>query len=223
MSRVFIIRHAQSQNNSLPESQRVCDPGLTTLGYRQAQATAQALMSYSIGNLFCSPFLRSLETTRLIAEKTGLQPKIRSDLFEQGGCYSGYLPGREQGEPGMGRTELAALYKGWQIDPQIKDSGWWGRPYETEAQARQRAAAVQRWLEQLLEDPQAKQSALVIHADFKRLLLLQLLGLKDSDPVNNRFGPLLNAGISIVDFTRRYWVLHTYNSYSHLAPDDLSS
>jgi 2,3-bisphosphoglycerate-dependent phosphoglycerate mutase len=223
MTRVLLIRHAQSQNNSLPESQRVCDPGLTCLGYRQAAATANVLAIHSIANLFCSPFLRSLETTRLIAEATGLRPEIRSDLFEQGGCYSGYLPGEEKGEPGMGRTQLATRYEGWQIDPHITESGWWGRPYESEEEARRRAHSVGNWLEQKVARPDAKQSALVIHADFKRLLLLQLLGLSDTDPVIQRFGPLLNAGITIVEFTHRSWLLNTYNSHSHLLPDEWSS
>lgn len=223
MSRVLIIRHAQSQNNSLPESQRVCDPGLTPLGYRQAAATANALAAHTIDHLFCSPFLRSLETTRLIAQATGLRPQIRSDLFEQGGCYSGYLPGEEKGEPGMGRNEIASRYEGWHIDSQITDSGWWGRAYESEDEARQRARSVQNWLQRQVDRPGSEQSVLVIHADFKRLLLLQLLGLSEADPVNHRLGPILNASISIVEFTGRSWVLNAYNSHTHLSPAELSS
>lgn len=222
MSRVLLIRHAQSENNSLPESHRVPDPGLTPLGYRQAASTAETLSGYCIQHLFCSPFLRSLETTRLIAEATGLQPEIRSDLFEQGGCYSGYLPGQEKGEPGMGRSELASRYRGWQIDGRITEAGWWGRPYESVTEARQRARVVGTWLEHHACGNGDDQTILVIHADFKRLLLLQLLRLEETDSVIRRFGPLINAGISIVEFTNRTWVMSAYNSQSHLPPDALS-
>ncbi len=106
MSKVLLIRHAQSANNAKPESQRVCDPGITELGLQQAQRTAQTLAAHEIRDLYCSPFLRSLETTRPIATISNCAPIIRADLFEEGGCYSGHLPGQKKGEPGMGRAQL---------------------------------------------------------------------------------------------------------------------
>ena len=80
---VSLIRHGQSLNNALPDSQRVDDPGLTDLGKRQAEHLGYWQPELPVQHLFCSPFLRSLETTVPLAAQTGILPAIRADLFEQ--------------------------------------------------------------------------------------------------------------------------------------------
>ena len=218
MSQVMLIRHAQSANNAQPEHLRVCDPGITQLGHQQAQSTARALQSHPIRGLYCSPFLRSLQTTLAIAEATQVIPSIRADLFEEGGCYSGHLPGQEKGEPGMGRSELAQRFPGWIIDSRIAESGWWDRPLESTSEARQRAHFVQRWLENdlLALNHQKTLDVLVIHADFKRLLIMQLLGQAWKDQHHEQLGPLVNAGITVLEFSQGNWSLNCFNAASHL-------
>ena len=45
LMKLYIIRHAQSINNALAnQMDRVCDPSLTELGYRQAEIVAQHLV-----------------------------------------------------------------------------------------------------------------------------------------------------------------------------------
>lgn len=43
MTQFLLVRHGQSQNNALPDNQRVCDPDLTELGRQQADRTAKYL------------------------------------------------------------------------------------------------------------------------------------------------------------------------------------
>jgi broad specificity phosphatase PhoE len=222
MSKILLVRHAQSANNSLPEECRVYDPGLTPLGYRQAQALAEQLAGYAIRRLYCSPFLRSLETTRLVAMATGVSGSIHSELFEQGGCYSGHIPGQEKGEPGLGRSQIADRYPGWQIDDRIQETGWWGRPYESRSQAIERAKRVRVWLEQQVVHEGSALDVLVIHADFKRLMLMELLGAAWSERHDRQLGPLANAGVSMLECCDEQWVLHSYNSVGHLQSDQLS-
>ncbi len=76
MQSILLIRHAQSANNALPESQRVPDPGLTELGKQQAERLTAICSRYKITELYCSPFRRSLDTTRPISNCTGLVPRI---------------------------------------------------------------------------------------------------------------------------------------------------
>jgi 2,3-bisphosphoglycerate-dependent phosphoglycerate mutase len=222
VSSILLIRHAQSANNAKPEHQRVSDPGITELGHRQAAATAHALRTYEIRNLYCSPFLRSLETTRPIAQQLQKTPLIRSDLFEQGGCYSGYIDGQERGEPGMGRGELAEKFPGWFIDERISDQGWWGREYESHSQACLRTKEVAQWLNRHVVTDCASLDAFVIHADFKRLLLLELLGQQWTAAHNLQLGPLLNTGMTLLEFNQAGWMLRSFNSASHLARHELS-
>lgn len=222
MSSILLIRHAQSANNAKPEHERVCDPDITELGKRQAAATAVALATYEVRHVYCSPFLRSLETARPIAHKLQKSPIIRGDLFEQGGCYSGHIDGQECGEPGMGCNELRLRYPGWEIDERIGNQGWWGKPYESSEQARRRASQVASWIHDRVHTPDDQLDVFVIHADFKRLLLFELLGNGWTDEHNRQLGSLFNTGMSLLSYDNRRWVLHSFNSVSHLARHELS-
>lgn len=223
MSSVLLVRHAQSANNARPEHLRVCDPGITELGQQQSAAIARALSTFDVRNLYCSPFLRSLETTRPIANQLSKVPLIRNDLFEQGGCYSGHIPGQQRGEPGMGRGELTRRYPGWTIDSRIDDSGWWGRPYESSEQARQRARQVAAWLASEVVTACDSLDIFVIHADFKRLLLLELLGSIWTPTHDRQLGPLYNAGMSLLEHSGSGWILHSFNATTHLGKHELST
>ncbi len=222
MSKVLLIRHAQSANNAKPESQRVCDPGITELGLQQAQRTAQTLAAHEIRDLYCSPFLRSLETTRPIATISNCAPIIRADLFEEGGCYSGHLPGQKKGEPGMGRAQLQNRFPGWQVDDRIAESGWWGREYESTAQAKQRARQVHAWLESDVVTDCDSLDVLVIHADFKYHLLEAILGDKWNE-MNLQVAPLYNTSMTLLDKSNVGWRLVSLNSVLHLPTTMLSS
>lgn len=221
MSKVILIRHAQSANNAQPEHLRVCDPSITELGKQQAQATAEALATHNLRRLYCSPFLRSLETTRAIAQRTGLRPHIHAELFEEGGCYSGHLPGQERGEPGMGRSQLSELYPDWEIDQRIADDGWWGQPLESTDQARQRARLIASWLESEALYTNDGVTAMVIHADFKRHLLSALLG-SQWQQLDAQLGPLHNTGMTMLEYRPTTWIVHCYNSITHLPSAMLS-
>jgi 2,3-bisphosphoglycerate-dependent phosphoglycerate mutase len=213
MTRVLLIRHGQSANNALPEHQRVADPPLTEIGVRQAAATARYLQDQPVTHLYCSPFLRALETVRPVADSKGMSVQVRSDLFEQGGCYSGYLQVGRRGEPGMGRQQLQSRYPGWSIDPQIDNAGWWGRDYETWEQARTRAKLVAAWI----DDEIASQPGLhvmVIHADFKALLVEAVLARG-----NQRLElceSLRNTGITEIGWSQPSWKVHRLNCVRHL-------
>ena len=58
--------------------------------------------------------------------------------------------------------------------------------------------------------------ALIIHADFKRLLVRELLGSAWTNRHDEQLGPLYNAGISLLEFSEGRWVLRMFNAVSHL-------
>lgn len=209
MTEILLIRHGQSANNAGPDEERVCDPDLTSLGKRQAQIAADFLSQRTLTHLYCSPFLRSLETTLPIASATGLTPKVRPDIFEVGGCYSGHLAVGREGEPGMGAQQIKQAYPGWEVDNAISEAGWWGRPYETDEQADARAASVSRWLADEVV-PTGGVHALVIHADFKYLLLSEMLG---EEPKLEE--PLFNLGITTFSLRDGGWAASELNSVAH--------
>ena len=72
---VYLIRHAQSENNVLTSDslhRRKVDPDLTELGYRQREALAEFLATeadladqpFAISRLYTSAMYRSLLTTQ---------------------------------------------------------------------------------------------------------------------------------------------------------------
>ncbi len=212
-SRVYLVRHAQSANNALPESQRVSDPGLTNVGQMQAQRLAEWVRHLGAPRIFCSAFRRSLDTAAAIHQAANWKPSIRADLFEKGGCYAGFPPNPLIPQPGKSSTELASEYPGWEIDPRITERGWWhGKEYESEDHARDRAKAVERWM---IQDvlPKEIEIVLVIHADFKRLLIEQMF------PELRRWSRWAdpnNASITRVTLDQDGWHLDWLNAVSHL-------
>lgn len=212
--RLILVRHAQSANNALPDHQRVHDPGLTTTGILQAEQLGAWCKTLPITALWCSPFKRSLDTTEAIRQRGTLQkPFIHLELHELGGCYSGYEAIGRRGEAGMGRGELSQLYPQYEVDPRISDQGWWQkRPYETDMEAELRATRVIGWFQSQLQG-QEDLAVAVIHADFKRILLKQMLRSRvDVD----HLGPIFNASVTALRWEAPLWKMDFYNAISHL-------
>lgn len=213
MTDIVLVRHGQSANNSQPEHLRVCDPGLTAIGAEQAAQFASAVAEWPITHLYCSPFLRALETVRPVAEVKQLPVSVRPDIFEQGGCYSGWRVGEKVGEPGMGFGELTKRYPGWHIDDSIPDTGWWGRDYETLVDATLRAQSVAAWLLDSVA-PEGGLHVFVIHADFKFLLLEALHDY--ARQTLQLANPLYNAGVSRARIANGELEFGTLNCVQHL-------
>ncbi len=217
MTKIYLVRHGQSANNALAEHLRVPDPGLTEIGEQQAVALAAWFTSHAIDYLYCSPFLRALETVRPLAELSQFPVRVRGNLFELGGCYSGHETGQERGEPGMGKNQLQSGYPTWEIDTTIGEAGWWGREYETWEQGRARAASVALWLASDLAATRGTR-LLVIHADFKRLLLEAIFSDAELDALQIDLAeiPLYNTGVSCLEHSPEGWLLREFNSTQHL-------
>lgn len=206
---LFLIRHAQSQNNALPDEERVEDPPLTELGRRQAQRLAEALSALRLTHLVTSPFRRSLETTEYLRRAVRLTPHVRIELHELGGCVRGTPLTGMEGAPGMNREEILAHFEDYQLAPQIDGAGWWAsRPQETVELAQARAAA-------LLENTRREfaadaRVAYVTHADFKRIFLEQF-HLVDEAP--------WNTSLTSLTITSEEVRVDEFNNVAHLPPE----
>ncbi len=134
---LYLIRHAQSENNARGQTQRVEDPALTQLGHEQARRLARRVASLGLTRLISSPFLRALQTTDHLRLATGLRPEVRIELHEKGGCVAGSGKGLMIGRPGMTRSRIATLFPDYTIATEMDGEGWWGSKHlETEAAAR---------------------------------------------------------------------------------------
>ncbi len=214
---LYLVRHAESENNARPMEQRVEDPSITDLGHEQARHLAGWMQSLPIDSLITSPVRRALQTTRYIAQATGCHVHVWADVYEEGGIYRGHGPDAIAGGPGLTRHEVIRHIvdspADCTLDDAVVDTGWWAyRDRETPDQAHQRAASVkQRLVEKF--GSRGSTIVLVIHADFKRRLLSHFLGAP-ADSIG--FGHLRNTGVTKLDFDGNRWTLEWFNSISHL-------
>ncbi len=213
---LFLVRHAESENNAKPPHLRVEDPSITAVGRLQAGHLAEWMRSLRMDVLITSPVRRALQTTRYIREATGQHVHVWANVFEEGGIYRGHGPEAVEGGPGLSREEVIRHLVDEELhctlDESISATGWWGgRPRETANQASERAGGVVRQLLNTFDSGQVV--VMVIHADFKRKMLKEMIG-GETNPEN--FGKLRNTGITKLDHDGQRWQLDWFNSVSHL-------
>ena len=214
---LFLVRHGESANNATAESLRVHDPGLTEVGHQQATLLGAWFSSVNPDVLVTSPFRRALLTTVPIQRSTGLNPLVWRDLHEQGGCVSGYPEMGYQGEPGLSAAEICEEFPGCEPEREIGAQGWWRQqPYETD---RAVDARVERVVVRTLETYGTTdlKVVFVMHADFKRALLRGFC--TDHSFRLDDYGPLFNAGVTILNISGSSVCLDIYNGVQHLPYD----
>ena len=204
---LFLIRHAQSQNNALPEAQRVEDPPITEIGHQQAERLAAVLPELELTHLITSPFRRTLQTTEHLRQATNLVPHVRPELHELGGCMRGPSVAEMVGAPGMNREEILAEFIDYQVCESIDGSGWWGgKPYELLAEAQLRAEKLLTRTREEFGETDAR-VAYVMHADFKRIFLEQFSIVRQTP---------WNASLTHVSITPDEVRVEDYNNIDHL-------
>lgn len=209
---LILIRHGQSQNNALPESRRVEDPGLTERGREQALHLGEHARELDLTRLFTSPFLRALQTTEPIWKTTSLIPEVRLELHEQGGCYRGHTVDNIEGRPGMNPHEIRKAFPGVVVKDDISEAGWWAsKSYESRDEALERARSL--WNRTVDEFGHTEERiAYVMHADLILLLLEHLRFNASRCPCN--------ASLTKIAFVDGQPLLQSYNGTDHL-PDTL--
>jgi len=173
---LFLVRHGESSNNALPDTQRVSDPALTELGQEQVYKLGQYYRQLErIDQVLSSPFRRTLQTTQPLLDARDMRATIWTEIFEVGGCFNGHKPGARTGDSGMTHTQIAKEFPRFDIPDDIDQDGWYKcRPFETHELAVQRAATQAKRIRSTFENTDQVVFC-VIHADFKQLLLQQLV------------------------------------------------
>ena len=137
---IYLIRHAQSFNNTLNSSVgRIQDPGLTPLGVRQAAALADyttrredpvgadwRLGRIEVTRLISSPMCRALQTAHPISSALGIPLEVWVDIHEWGGIFLDDADtGGVRGCPGKTRDDILREFPGSILPDTITDEGWW--------------------------------------------------------------------------------------------------
>ncbi len=116
MARLILIRHGESVANAARRFTHGPEEPLSRRGREEALAAGRRLAALCDPvALYASPFVRALETARLIGASFGLEPVVVQDLREQ--SY-GALHGEPYGSAraGLGDVALAAV-DWWRMRP----------------------------------------------------------------------------------------------------------
>ena len=206
----YLIRHAQSENNANPESERVSDPGLTEAGQEQARRLGEWVPQLGLTKLISSPFLRTLLTAEQVQIGTGLHGEVRPDWYEAGGCFSDYRPGRMKGEPGMSRSQMATRFTTFTPAEGIDEAGWYKRPdREPYHESRERAARLLSETRREFADTDER-VGFVIHCDLIRFLLESFHDDWIDIP--------MNTSVTTVEIVGDAIKLIEFNQVDHLPP-----
>lgn len=241
--RLYIIRHAQSVNNTKKDVHSfIPDPSLTPLGQEQARLLAQFMLtamekqihysghhfiteevsmpSFPITKLFCSASQRALETAYPLYETLGIVPEVWIDLHEIGGVSVQDATGAYVSYPGKTRQEIEEEFEGYILPDGLTERGWWHESPEIEEERRKIRA--KRVVDQLMRYMGTdEQIAIITHGGFIRRLLWTLLGLAWDSPV--RFIHY-NTAITRIDYLSAQDVFVRYVSrIDHLPPPMISA
>ncbi len=219
---LYLIRHAQSENNILTAEmlhKRLVDPALTDLGLRQRDKLADFLASeadFGIDQLYTSAMYRSLLTAQPLGEALGLQPQVWLPLHELGGMYLA-RNGSSIGFGGMTRTQITSDFPGYQLPESVTEAGWYAAEtgFEPLASSIERALAVARTLREWRR--KERRIALVSHAGFLNLLLGAII--EDSPMQSGWRYYHNNTAITRIDYLAGGPVLHYMNRVDHLPAD----
>ena len=130
---MILLRHGQSEFNLLFSATRrdpgLIDPQLTELGHGQARDAARKLQDQGIERIIVSPYTRTLQTARPVAEALGL-PLIIDPMVRERFAFAC--------DVGSSRSDLERQWPA--LDFAALDPIWWPAEEEPEAGVIDRAA-----------------------------------------------------------------------------------
>jgi len=231
---LYFVRHAQSENNKMwsetgSSQGRSEDPGITTLGRKQARYLAKFIHTQHpvnpsspyddvnphgirLTHLYTSLMARAVLTGHAVAEKLDLPLVGLVDVHEGGGIY---LDDEETGEPrGLpGKTPAELLHLSPRLVlPEINPAGWWNRSFE---EREERIGRAKRALAVILEKHGGTDDRVAIfsHAAFYNYFLTAIFELDERLPL---WFFLNNTGITRIDFDEQGAMLVYSNRIEHL-------
>lgn len=201
MSKIFLIRHAQTKWNKEEIFRGTIDINLDEEGIRQSVLIAQALAGYDIEAVYTSPLLRSVRTANAITEGRNI-PVIKFEGFNDMNL------GQWQGKSLIKvEAEYPEIYRIWKEEPhKAKIPGG-----ETLNQLRKRTYSA---FLKLANDNKKKNIAIVSHRVVNKILLLAILDLPTSKFWEIRQD---NACINIIENEHDKFIISLLNDRCHLS------
>lgn len=199
MSRIFLVRHGETELNHAGRLQGHTDADLSALGYRQAEMLGDYLAAESIDTIYSSDLRRAAKTAEIIARQQQ-KPVITCPELRE--INYGKLEGLTFGEVERLYPSVAKLF----LDKTAR------LEFPGGESADQFGQRVRRFLDRL--KPQPEQTILIVaHGGPLRFLICSLLGI---DPQHWRQIQLDLASVSVINTCPEIAVISRLNDISHL-------
>jgi 2,3-bisphosphoglycerate-dependent phosphoglycerate mutase len=225
VARLYLVRHAQSENNVIWDGSdnhtgRSSDPEITELGHRQAETLGRHLAHpqaeprqhpfnkaddshFGLTHVYCSLMTRSILTAEYIAAASNLGVEALANVFEKNGIYDVHDDGSCHGLSGPGRSYFKERFPGLTLPQEFNGDGWWSRSVEDESGFLQRMQEVVSEIRQRLTNSNDN-IALVAHGDFIDQFVNELMNVVRHQPnYDNHWvanWTFHNTSISRIDF-----------------------
>jgi Fructose-2,6-bisphosphatase len=202
MTRLFLVRHGETEHSSEDAFCGVTEAPLTARGHQQASALAAYLhdRQLKIDALYCSPQLRAQDTARPLAEALALQIQLRDALREIN----------------FGRWEnrsRADLSEDYALQLAAWERGSWMTTIPNGETQQAVIARVIPCIVDLLTRHNGQTLLLVSHRATLRLLISHLLGMSLSESRGLRID---TASLSELRFIGDNVYLHCFNDTHYL-------
>lgn len=200
MTRVYLVRHGQTEWNRELRFRGRADIPLNENGHRQASAIADALTDEGISAIYTSPLRRSIETAQPVAVVLHLDITTVQGLID---ISYGEWEGLGYDEV---RRRYAKLYREWEERPDLVKfpNG------ESLDDARRRSFSA---LTEIVEKNSGKSILIIPHRVINKVLLCALLGLSNSHFWRIRQD---TGCINVIEYSDRRFVLVRMNDTCHL-------
>jgi phosphoserine phosphatase len=200
MTRLFLVRHGQSEWNAAGRIQGQIDIQLDETGCHQAQLIADRLATEAVTAVYSSPLLRAKSTAEAIADRFQLPVQLDARLME----YDfGVISGSTWTDVVENHPEFASR---WLEDP-------WAVPVADSEGRVDFAARVMSAIQAILAQHPDEQVVVVAHGGTFGVYLTAMLGMDLNRRHPFHFG---NTSLSLVEVRDGAFHIHYLNNTCHV-------
>lgn len=200
MTKIYFVRHGESEWNIINKVQGQKNSLLTDNGKEQAEKLANRLKNHNIDIIYSSDLTRAYETAVTIGNKKNMEPIVNKNLQEMNfGIWEGML-----------FSDIKSKYKEdylkWVKSPELLEIPEGENIQDLEKR-------VGKEIKQIIEKHKGQNILIVSHGTALKTMILSLLGISLDNYKNLAMG---NVSLSILEVRDYNNVLISYNDTVHL-------
>ena len=200
MKKIYLIRHGESQWNTLKKIQGQKDIPLTNKGREQAALAGKKLSEMNIDVIYSSDLKRASETANIIGKIIGIEPIYNKNLREINfGIWEGLS------NDSMNHKYREEVYL-WRKEPEKLNIQGAENLYQVQKRT-------MNFLNPILTNEKDENILIVSHGVTLKTIILNILNM---DLIYFKNLTIDNTGLSIIEFREYNRVLKLFNDISHL-------